>query len=143
MNILIAVGIAYVLQNKFTNKRTLKDHFISEVKEIRSEYRTFLTDLYSNTSSPRELLSWFKLMNIKVGDLISIVNQKYEIPENFFNSYQIELRELVTNSEDFERCFRSNRLNLSESTRRDLTRFQQEHQRLFNDLIIKINDSSN
>lgn len=143
VNTFIAVWVVRILQNKLTNNRTLKDHFINEVKEIRSEYRTFLNNLYSNSTNPKQLLAWFKLMNIKVGDLISTMSPRYNIPKDFLYPYQNDLRELVTNSDDFERCFRDNILSLTEVTKIELTRFQQENQRLFNDLIIKINDSNN
>lgn len=141
VNIFIAFWITYILQNKFTNNRTLKDHFINEIKEIRAEYKNFMNRLYSNSTNPKELLPWFKLMNIKVGDLVIIMKDRYNIPNDIFTPYQNDLRELVTNSEDFERCFRNDTLNLSETTKRELTHFQQSNQHLFNDLIIKINDS--
>lgn len=142
VNIGIAIWITHVLQNKFTNNRTLKDHFINEIKDIRAEYKGFLKRLYSNSTNPKDLLPWFKLMNIRVKDLVTLMNNRYEVAEDFLNPYQNDLRELITESEDFNRCYRSNQLILTESLKRDLMRFQQEYQRLFNELIIKINDSS-
>ena len=42
VNICIAIWITHILQNKFTNNRTLKDHFINEIKDVRAEYKGFL-----------------------------------------------------------------------------------------------------
>lgn len=142
VNICIAIWITHVLQNKFTNNRTLKDHFINEIKDVRAEYKGFLNRLYSNSTNPKELLPWFKLMNIRVKDLVMLMNNRYEVAEDFLNPYQNDLRELITESDDFNRCYRDRQLILTENLKRDLMRFQQEHQRLFNELIIKINDSN-
>lgn len=142
VNIGIAIWITHILQNKFTNNRTLKDHFINEIKDVRTEYKGFMNRLYSNSTKPKELLPWFKLMNIRVKDLVMLMNSRYEVAEDFLNPYQNELRELITESRDFNRCYRSNQLILTDDLKRDLMRFQQEHQRLFNKLIIMINDSN-
>ena len=139
VNICIAIWITHILQNKFTNNRTLKDHFINEIKDVRAEYKGFLNRLYSNSTNPKELLPWFKLMNIRVKDLVMLMNNRYEVAEDFLNPYQNDLR---TESDDFNRCYRNRQLILTENLKRDLMRFQQEHQRLFNELIIKINDSN-
>ena len=81
-------------------------------------------------------------MNIRVKDLVMLMNNRYEVAEDFLNPYQNDLRELITESDDFNRCYRNRQLILTENLKRDLMRFQQEHQRLFNELIIKINDSN-
>ena len=65
---------------------------------FQNEYKTFLTNLYLNTTHPQKIIPWFKLMNIKVDDLMSIVNAKYKIDEKKLKPYQIDLRELITNS---------------------------------------------
>ena len=73
VNICIAIWITHILQNKFTNNRTLKDHFINEIKDVRAEYKGFLNRLYSNSTNPKELLPWFKLMNILASEIAVLV----------------------------------------------------------------------
>lgn len=42
---LVAVWVVKVIQNKLTDDRVLKDYFISEIKDIRDQYRSFVNDL--------------------------------------------------------------------------------------------------
>lgn len=142
VNAVLALWIVRTIQKKLTNRRVLKDHFINEVKEIRTEYKNCLGNLYDGKSAPYRVLSWFKLMNIKVNDLMGLINQKYKIDVHMLNPYQQELRELVTNNPDYMSQYNSeDPIQFSEDSRLQFIKFQQTHNHLFNDLIILINDS--
>lgn len=64
INAFLAIWIVKTLQNNLANKRYLKDHLIQEVKDLRSEYKKFLNELYQGKLRPKQILPWFKLMNI-------------------------------------------------------------------------------
>ena len=145
IGIIVNAGLAYwivrTIQNKLTNKRVLKDHFINEIKDIRIEYKNCLNNLYSNNTHPQRIIPWFKLMNIRVSDLMALINQKYKIDLKKLEPYQNELRELVTNNIDFINQFKKDKITFSEASRSALIKFQQSHNKLFNEIIIDINDS--
>ena len=146
LGIIVNAGLAFwivkTIQSRLTNKRVLKDHFINEIKEIRNEYRTCLNNLYSNSSHPKRVIPWFKLMNIKVTDVMSIVNTKYKVEKEKLNPYQRDLQELITNNEDFMNQYKNDKpLVFSEDSKSLFVKFQQQHNQLFNYIIIKINDS--
>jgi hypothetical protein len=140
INAFLAFWIVRTIQNKLTNKRVLKDHFICEVKEIRLEYKNFLSDLYANKTIPSDIIPWFKLMNIKVSNLMELLNQIYGINKEKLYPYQNDLRELITENEDFIRCFNADKLELSDVSRKQFIQFQQNNYHLFNEVIIAIND---
>jgi len=138
----LAIWIVRTIQNKLTNRRVLKDHFISEIKEIRNEYRNYMNNLCSNNIYPKRAIPWFKLMNIKIEDLMSCINDKYNIDKKSLLPYQNELRELITENVDFIQQFKSGKLVVfSEQSLNSFIKFQQENNQLFNHLIIKVNDS--
>lgn len=143
--VLVNAGLAYwivrTIQNKLTNKRVLKDHFINEIKEIRNDYKTCLDNLYSNNTHPHRVIPWFKLMNIKVEDLMTIVSTKYKIDKSKLKPYQIELLDLITNNHDFMAQYNSDKVTFSENSRSQLIKFQQSNNQLFNEIIIAINDA--
>lgn len=142
VNAFLAFWIVKTIQNRLANKRVLKDHFISEIKEIRNEYRNCLSNLYSCKTHPRIVIPWFKLMNIKVNDVMSVLNSKYSIDKNYLLPYQHDLQEMITNNEDFINQFKNdNNVTFTESSKIQFIKFQQENNQLFNDIIIKINDS--
>lgn len=141
VNIILTVWIVMVIQNRSANKRFLKDYYISELKEIRNEFKNCLSNLYNNKVLPKNIIPWFKLMNIKVTDYMEGVNSTYKVDQKFLEPYQNELRELITENQDFINQFNSKeKLILSSVSKNELIRFQQVHSKLFNKLIIKINN---
>lgn len=140
INAVLAWLIVRTIQNKLTNKRVLKDHFICEVKELRLEYKAFLSNLYENKAIPSTVIPWFKLMNIKVNDLMELLQQTYKIDKEILLPYQNDLRELITENEDFINCFKLDKVNFSDKSRQKIIQFQQKHNHLFNEVIILINN---
>lgn len=142
VNAILAFWIVKTIQNRLTNKRVLKDHFINEIKDIRNDYKLCLNNLYSDQTKPGKVISWFKLMNIRVNDVMSIVNLKYGVDVNKLAPYQRDLQELVTNNEEFINQFKSSEnLVFTEASKKSLIIFQQQHSVLFNQIIISINDA--
>lgn len=141
VNSLLAIWIVRTLQSNLANKRYLKDHLIQEIKNLRNEYSKFLNELNSGNMKPQKVAPWFKLMNIKVHDTMELVNEKYKIDKDLLKNYQVELRDLVTEFEEFNTNYRKNcNIQLGSQSLRDLIQFQQKNQSKFNKLIININD---
>lgn len=141
VNASLGFWIVRTIQNKLTNKRVLKDHFINEVKDLRNDYERCLNSLCSEGVRPRDVIPWFKLMNIRVNDLMSFVSTRYKLDKTLLHPYQFDLRELVTNNDDFISGFKSDFVNFSDKSRIEIVKFLQSNSRLFNEIIIKINDS--
>lgn len=143
VNSLLALWIVQTIQNKLANKRVLKDHFISEVKDIRTEYNEYIKDIYGERLIPRETLRAFKLLNIKKDNLLSDIADIYKVAEPNLNSFHVDLRELITNSPEYSANFRNNSpVSFSGVTKIKLDRIQVNYNGVFNKLIIKINDAN-
>lgn len=81
-------------------------------------------------------------MNIKVEDLLNHISSKYKIDSKVLHPYQIELRDYVTDCKSFKEQFKSGKaIMFSEEELAYLITFQQRHSKLFDDIIIKINDA--
>lgn len=144
--VLVNAGLAFwivrTIQNRMTNRRVLKDHFINEVKDLRNEYKACLSNLYADKIYPQNVIPWFKLMNIKVNDLMTILNDKYKVDKIILQPYQIELSNLITNNDDFIQQFKSGKpVVFSPESKNSFIKFQQDHNNLFNKIIIAINDA--
>jgi len=143
INSALAIWIVKKIQNRLTNKRVLKDHFIAEIKEIRDEYRCFLNDLYASKKTASVIIPWFKLMNIKTNDVLELINVKYEIDKTILSPYQNNLRELITENKDFIENYNKNcPIVFSEISKTQIIKFQQDNNHLFNEIIVKINDEN-
>lgn len=142
INALLAIWIIKTVQNKLANKRVLKDHLISEIKDIRFEYRNMFQQLTNDKLRPQGVVPWFKLMNIRTKDLLSIANDKYNVKEDILEPYQIELRKVITELQEFIDCYKkNNKICLSPPSKGLIIKFQQRHNKIFNMLIIAVNDS--
>lgn len=138
---ILAVYIVIILQKNLANKRHLKDFLISEIKDIRFEYKRFFNELCSGNLRAKRIIPWLKLLNIKSYDTLNIINKKYEVKKNYLNSYQVELRELVTELDEFNSNYNENKkLALKEESFSKLIKFQQENSSKFSSIIIMINE---
>jgi hypothetical protein len=138
----IGIWIVLILQNKLANKRVLKDHLISEVKIINLQFQTYFESLINNQVKPKDVIPWFKLMNIKIDDVMNIIATRFKINKKLLNPFQNDLRELITNHQDYINLYQSNNpIILSQNLYSMLMKFQQDNNSLFNSLIIEINDS--
>ncbi|MBC6409926.1 MAG: hypothetical protein GDA42_05625 [Ekhidna sp.] len=119
----------------------IKDYLIAEIKDLKAEYGKFLSELYSGKSKPKRITPWFKLMNIKVQDTMEIVSKKYRIDKEILKNYQIELRNFITDLEEFKSSYKDNKMVvLKEDSMVELMKFHQNNNFKFSSLIIKINE---
>lgn len=142
INSLLAVWIVTNIQKNQINKRVLKDFIIKEFIDIRSQYKDKIENLYNSKIHPKPLLPWFKLMNIKVINLMNIANTKYKIDKDLLHPFQIDLRDMITENESFIKAYSGNsEIKLTDSERSRIVQFLQDNSHVFNDLIVKINDA--
>jgi hypothetical protein len=142
VNVFLTIYIVSKLQNSLNNKRSVKDHFIGEVVQLREEYRKFLTDLAAGQVNASKVLPWFKLMNIKGNELINILSSKYNVNDQILSPYQTELNDIITNSQEFANSFNAGtQITLTNPTLSELIRFQQRNYGTFNNMVIDINDN--
>ena len=140
VNIILTLIIVYVVQKNVNNKRVLKDHYINEIKVIREEFRNHLNSLYAGKLCPKNIIPWYKLMSIKLYDLAIDLNDTYCSRLDIFNEYQNTLRDLITESNDFNIQFNNSTLVVSPKLKNDIIKFQQNNSKTFNELIVYINN---
>ena len=66
----------------------------------------------------------------------------YKIEKDILRPYQIELRSLVTDNQNFIQQYSSNTpINFESNSKEEFIKFQQKNSHVFTDLIVKINES--
>lgn len=143
VNVLLTIWIVTVIQDKLTNRRALKDYMIDEIKGFRSEYRLFFNNLFASKMNPQTVLAWFKLMNIKIEDFMEIAHKQYDIDKNLLKAFQNDLRELITENEDYIKCYNKDVVIFSPASQSAIIKFQQENFKRFNSVIVAINEATN
>ncbi len=141
-SLIFGFWIASNLQRKLTSKRVLKDHLINEVKTLNDFYFDFINELIEDKRNVKGLISLFKTMNVKIKKIMEIIHDHYGISPLFLTTYQIGLRNIILECSEYESAFSSGGiLKVSEETINKLMVFRQQNEHLFNELILKINNS--
>lgn len=142
VNGILAIWIVNTIQKKQNNERTIKDHFINEVKDFRVDCRQFLNATYNGTKFQREIIPTLKLLGIKSSQLLNTLNYCFNINPQHFNTYLIELNRILTDDPNFVSCKNENaEIKFHPNSLEKIIRFQSDHQPLFNDLILLINEA--
>ena len=140
VNGFLAIFIVKNVQKSQDNERVIKDHFINEVKAIKDQYALFYNNVIYGRLTSKEMLEWFKLMNIKVLDVSNMLNAHYKIKNDIFNPFIVNLPDLITNDNCFISQFNSLNFTIDMQLKRKIFDFHSRNLKIFNECIIMINN---
>jgi hypothetical protein len=135
----LIIYISYKFQKSINNKRTLKDILILEIKEIRQQHDEFYKSLLKGTQNAKDIKQWLKLMTIKINS-ISPFLKEYKIDNMCFNPYTVELREIITESDDFQRGYNYKMITFDNDFKKEIFNFHNKNNKVFLEVILKINN---
>lgn len=131
ISLIFGFWISTNLHKKITSKRVLKDHLINEIKTLNDFYFNFINDLMEDKKKVKVMIALFKTMNIKIKKIMEIIHDKYDISNLYLTTYQIGLRNIILNCEEYESTFQNGGyLELSNETINELLKFRQQNEHL-------------
>ncbi len=137
---IITVIIAIRINGKLDSERTLKNHFIDEVKEIRDYEESIFRYVIDNSIKPQRLKSMMGNLNTRVSDLMSLLENQYNIQNGFLNAFQWKYSQIISDDDDYTNNFREDReFSFNHNLIKNYTNYRVDKLRLFNDLIVNIN----
>jgi hypothetical protein len=140
VNAAIGIVLVVIVSKRISNKRALKDYFISEIKDIRDCYRKFLNELFAENYSFNSTNSWFQVINMRLTNLETALKDfKSNIPFEA-KSINHELREIVTDNEDFNNASSKDRVSLRQPHKQEIIRKHSEISLALMKTIVKINN---
>lgn len=140
----ITVYIARNISRKLDSERTLKNHFIEEVKVVRAHEESIFQYIISNEIKPQQLKSMMGNLNTCVGDLMTLLKQQYGLNENFLNDFQWKYSQLVADDEDFTSNYKDDTVfRFKPQLLKSFVSYRADKLKLFNDLIVLINNAKN
>ncbi|HBZ67571.1 MAG TPA: hypothetical protein DEO70_12105 [Bacteroidales bacterium] len=137
---LLGVWIALAVQSNLTKKRYLQEYFISEVKEIRDLYKTFINQLYNDNYSAIEIKEWFKVMSIRAQNLDKFLKLNYKIQGSLIVSKHAEIQQTITLMDDFNINYNSKVVSFSSNSKKEILEL---HSELSCNIIQRIIDINN
>lgn len=140
----ITLYIALSISRKLDSERTLKNHFIDEVKAIRENEEAIFKYIIENSIHPQRLKSMMGNLNTRVGDVMNLLKSQYGIQEDFLNAFQWKYSQLISDDEDFTSNYKEDKeFQFSYQSLKDFSNYRMDKIRLFNDLIVLINNAKN
>lgn len=135
-----AYYIVTFVQRSVTDKRTLKDLLIADVRKIEADYRDWLGHIHDGNMRTSRVLSGFKLLNMRIDNLMISIPSEFSIDKKKLLPYQQLLPVMITDSQEFiDQHGVDKPFQLSERLKSELITFQVVSGRLFMELIIQIN----
>jgi len=139
----LAWWIVSNIQKNQSNERSIKDHFIDEVKELRIDCKNFMTSIYSGKKPHKDIVPSLKLIGIKASQLINVLNYCFRIDKDYFSQYLVDINTIITDDPNYISCANpDDKVRLSPETLKKLMRFHSLYQNRFNNLIIYVNESA-
>ena len=132
----ISLLFSWYTNKRFSEERYLKEIMIDDIKHLREDYRLFLNKLMSDQCSARFIISWFKVMNLKMDGIADFINSEYhdEIFESCQNNHN-ELKRFVTGCADMNDNFNQEAIIFTDTVKNSMIEI---HMRLYRSLLIAI-----
>ncbi len=121
---------------QFSEKRYLKEITIDDIKELREDYRNFLNKLMANQCDSRFIISWFKVMNLKMESIGNFINLEYK--QELFQSCQDrhnELKRYVTGCSDMNDNYKQPTITFTDNVKNEIIDM---HNKLYRSLLVTI-----
>lgn len=140
----LTLYIASTISRKLDSERTLKNHFIDEVKAIRDNEEAIFKYVIENSIHPQRLKSMMGNLNTRVGDVMNLLKSQYGIQEDFLIAFQWKYSQLITDDDDFTSNYKDDKeFQLNHQLLKDFSNYRMDKIKLFNDLIVLINNAKN
>lgn len=125
VTIIIGIWIGVSVQKNLTTNRSVKDYFISESKEIRSRYRNFMNDIWSEKSKAKDIKAWFKIMTIRIDIFEKFLSYEYKLDPDITNYHNI-IKKYITDTEEFNKNYKKEFIIFEASTKNDFIKLHRD-----------------
>ena len=136
----VAWLIGNTIKNKLDNKKSLRDHILREILEIRNNYRQLLDSVRIGTIKPKVVKTKLSVFSIRITDLMKLIKKgDNDVSKDFLLPYQLDFSQLITEDDNFIFKYKDNEeFTISDVTYSSLLDFENKNNHLFNDLILAI-----
>ena len=136
---IIAIFIAYVIQDSLTNRRSVKDYFVQEITLNKNFYFEFIEEIRNGKKNSLEINQEFKRFSVNIIQLDTFLKSEMEISASNLQQSNRSIHEIVTGSLAFNEQFNNAKVVLDQENIKDLLVGLKTFNHFCFDLIIKVN----
>lgn len=97
-----------VVQNGINNRRLLKDHYIREILEIRSDYFDLFRSLQNGELKSKDVAYRFQQLSIRVDDLMPGIIEDFGLVKDDLSAYHLNILTGVSELDEYQRKYKRN-----------------------------------
>ena len=116
VSIALGIFLIIVIQNNYEKSRCLRNFFISELKTLESEYRTFCNEICYGNISAKEITTRLKTFSQRISNIERSINSKFKIKSLKIGELHTKLQQEITYLDDFNSQFNNSHISLSTSS---------------------------
>ncbi|MEP0984400.1 hypothetical protein [Ekhidna sp.] len=139
VNVILGIIIVILVQKKLSDERGIKDYFITEIGEIKTEYNKFINKILFNKNDPQFILEWFKTMSMRIQQLEYFLKDELKIKNLDNQSSNRRIHKILTNSEEFNESISKRKFEISVELNNELTNQYKDFKHSLVRTIVKIN----
>lgn len=135
----VAIWVVENVQKKLNDESALKEYFLKELLQLRTDIRKFFDDILANKIDAQTIKREHHVLCMRSIDLLNTMNTKYGIDKNSLSVFGFSLMKIIESDKNYEESFFSKQeLPLKQTTVAKLHKIRTENDHLFNDILLKL-----
>lgn len=140
VTVLIGFVITHMVSVRDSRTRAIKDYFIRELSDIKSEINAFYTNLYKGELDAKEIIGWYMANRNRIEIFDDSIRKTFRIYESrigakLFNNYSF-----ITNSTDYNSNYSKGKIVFEGTTKRNIGFHQKKLYGLIEQTLYDINN---
>lgn len=144
-NIIVTLGlgtwIAYLIQNNVTKSRYVREYFIEELCEIKSDYAILFRELYNSEISAKTVSSRLKILSCRIQNLDVFIHQSYKLENSLLKDAHANFQQYITGTDEFNNQYSEDAITFSANTKTLLSREQSALVKAITQRVLDINSA--
>lgn len=140
---ILGIWIAIGVQRSLTKNRYLREYFISELNNIRDEYKQFFSDIYESRLNAKSIKDRLKVINVRIDSFERSIYSIYKLDDSSIQikKVHIEIQQYITGEDEFNQQYKNDVVSFSSAIKSDILRKQSELVEAITHSVIAINSA--
>lgn len=140
VTILIGFVITHIVSVRDSRTRAIKDYYIQELADIKSEINDFYSKLFKGELEAQDIIGWYTAIRNRVDIFDKAVRKTFRIYETKIANKLFNNHKFITNSDDFNSNYEKGKIKFKARTKIAIGRNQKQLYMLIERTLYDINN---
>lgn len=138
---ILGLWIAIGVQRSLTKNRYLREYFISELNNIRDEYKLFFNDIYEDKLNAKSIKDRLKVMSIRIVSFDNNIHQIYKLDACLLKDEHADIQQYITGEDEFNQQYANDTISFSSTVKSEILKRQSQLVNSITRRVIDINSA--